>query len=189
MPAALVTERRPRATAPRVLGSPTTTDTLRALVPVGRCIGSPLAVDGAFAVKYGLLRISDRAYGAGHEGGRRRGDGCWGARTGVRGSYALLSHTILGRWGWGRTLVMFWCCSLHSTPSSDRCFSFRSTESRALESSLLRLPACHLSGRSWLAKQPRCDALPIGLGAAGGTAGSALTARCTAGRLVGWLAG
>jgi hypothetical protein len=25
-------------------------------------------------LKYGLLRISDRAYGAGHEGGRRRGD-------------------------------------------------------------------------------------------------------------------
>ena len=49
MPAALGTERRPRATAPRVLGSPTTTDTLRALVPVGRYSGSPLAVDGAFA--------------------------------------------------------------------------------------------------------------------------------------------
>jgi hypothetical protein len=26
------------------------------------------------SLKYGLLRISDRAYGAGHEGGRRRGD-------------------------------------------------------------------------------------------------------------------
>ena len=49
MPTALVTERRPRATAPRVLGSPTTTDTLRALVPVGRYSGSPLAVNGAFA--------------------------------------------------------------------------------------------------------------------------------------------
>ena len=110
----------------------------------------------------------------------------------MRGSYALLSHTILGRWGWGRTLVMFCCCSLHSTPSSDRCFSFRSSESCALESSLLRLPACHRSDRSWLVKQPRGGALPIGWAQRVVPQGPA---HCVvqAGRLVqagtGWLAG
>jgi hypothetical protein len=42
-----------------------------------------------------------------------------------------------------------------------------------------------LAGRSRLAKQQRCDALPLGLGTAGSAAGATLTAGYTAG----WLAG